>query len=117
MSLVPEIFILLSKSKKEPNPPIGLDEYLGKVIAEVIPFALFQGINVEFGLKASNTENPMLYIDGLSSLVTLSAPISTMPISVSVAIKPGVTIMLLASITFSTSYKLFEIFLILPFFI
>ena len=59
----------------------------------------------------------MLYMDGLSSRVTLSAPISTIPISVSEAIKPGVTIMPLASITYSTSNKLFEIFLILPFFI
>jgi hypothetical protein len=47
------IFKLLSKTKKDPNPPIGLEVFLGRVIAEVIPFALFQGISVEFGLNAS----------------------------------------------------------------
>ena len=45
------ILKLLSKTKKDPNPPIGLEVFLGKVIAEVIPFALFQGIRVEFGLS------------------------------------------------------------------
>ena len=46
-------FRLLSNTKKDPRPPIGLEVFLGRVIADVMPFDLFQGINVEFGLKAS----------------------------------------------------------------
>ena len=48
-----EISNLLSNIKNEPKPPIGLEVFLGRVIAEVIPFALFHGIKTEFGLKAS----------------------------------------------------------------
>jgi hypothetical protein len=43
---------LLSRIKKEPKPPIGLEVFLGRVIADVIPFDLFHGIKVELGLKA-----------------------------------------------------------------
>jgi hypothetical protein len=43
---------LLSKRKKDPSPPIGLEVFLGRVIADVIPFDLFHGIRVELGLKA-----------------------------------------------------------------
>jgi len=60
MSCLLSIFRLLSKTKKDPKPPIGLEVCLGRVIADVIPFDLFQGINVEFGLNASCMLNPML---------------------------------------------------------
>ena len=45
--------------------------------------------------------NPILYKSDESSLVTLNAPISTIPISVSVDIIPGVSIFPVASITLS----------------
>ena len=45
--------------------------------------------------------NPILYKSDESSLVTLNAPISTIPISVSVDIIPGVNIFPVASITLS----------------
>ena len=57
-----EISKLLSNKKNEPKPPIGLEVFLGRVIAEVIPFALFHGIKTELGLKASCMLKPMLYL-------------------------------------------------------
>ena len=45
--------------------------------------------------------NPILYKSDESSLVTFNAPISTIPISVSVDIIPGVSIFPVASITLS----------------
>ena len=60
ISFSPDILRSLFRSKNDPKPPIGLDEAFGSDNAEVIPFALFHGINVEFGLKASNMENPIL---------------------------------------------------------
>ena len=92
-----EISKLLSNKKNEPKPPIGLEVFLGRVIADVMPFALFHGIKTELGLKASCMLKPMLYIDASSSLVTLKAPISTIPNCVSGAINPGVIIFPLAS--------------------
>jgi hypothetical protein len=52
MSALLLISSLLSKIKKEPNPPIGLEVFLGRVIADVIPLDLFHGIRDEFGLNA-----------------------------------------------------------------
>jgi hypothetical protein len=60
MSEVPVTSSLLSKTKKDPKPPIGLDVLLGSVIADVIPFDLFHGINVEFGLNPLNILKPIL---------------------------------------------------------
>ena len=45
--------------------------------------------------------NPILYKSDESSLVTLNAPISTIPILVSVDIIPGVSIFPVASISLS----------------
>ena len=91
-----EISKLLSNKKNDPKPPMGLEVFLGRVIAEVIPFALFHGIKTELGLKASCMLKPILYIEASSSRVTFKAPISIIPNCVSGAINPGVIIFPLA---------------------
>ena len=57
-----DISNLLSSKKNEPSPPIGLEVFLGKVNADVMPLDLFHGINVELGLNASCMLNPISYM-------------------------------------------------------
>ena len=98
---MPLTFRLPSRRKYDAIPLKGSQLKSGKVIADVTPFDLFHGIKVEFGFIASKTLKPILYILLSPSLVSLIAPISKIPICVSGAITPGVTILFDASTTTS----------------